>query len=97
MIKIFGSSIYVKTDVNDSKVIGNFPDVEPFEPYLQLSVKSQWDWDSKGYFLVFDGGFTYYVALASKENNDTYHFHKNLKKEEITEEYQEAINKFLKR
>jgi len=95
MIKIFGSSYYVKTDVSDSKVIGNFPDVEPFEPYLQLEVKSQWDWNSNNCFLVFGGGFSYYVNLEAKENNSTYHFHKRLKKEDITDEYQEVLNKFL--
>ena len=97
MIKIFGNTQYVRTDVSDSKVIGNFPDVEPFEPYLQLDVKSRWDFNSDNFFLVFDGEFTYYVVLASKENNETYHFYKKLKEEEITEEYKEAIEIFLKK
>lgn len=95
MIKIFGSR-YVLTDVSNSKVIGNFADVEPFEPYLQLVVKSQWDWNNNGFFLVFDGEFTYYVVLASKENNEVYHTYKKLRAEEITEEYKEVIDKFLK-
>jgi transposase len=95
MIKIFDSTRYVKTDVSDSKVIGNFPDVEPFELYLQLNVKSQWDFNINNFFLVFDGEFTYYVILASKKDNETYHTYKKLRKEDVTEEYEKAISKFL--
>ena len=97
MIKIFGSTQYPKTDVSESKVIGNYPDIEPFEPYLQLEVKSQWDWNTDGSYLVFDGEFSYYVYLRSKENNTTYHFSKRLKEDDITQEYKEVIDSYLKK
>jgi len=97
MIKIFGSTQYPKTDVSESKVIGNFPDIEPFEPYLQLEVKSWWDWNYENYAFVFDGKFFYYINLRSKENNATYHFNKRLRESDITEEYREVINNYLKR
>lgn len=95
MIKVFGSTQFVKTDVSDSGLIGNTPDVEPFELYLQLDIKSQWDWNPYGFHLVFDSGFTYYVTLQSKEDNMTYHFSKLLKKEDLTEEYEKAISEFF--
>ena len=97
MIKIFGSTQYPKTDVSESKLIGNYPDIEPFEPYLQLEVKSQWDWNTDGSYLVFDGEFCYYVYLRSKENNTTYHFNRRLREDDITEEYREVIDSYLKK
>lgn len=97
MIKIFGSTQYPRTDVSESKLIGNRPDIEPFELYLQSEVKSQWDWNTDGSFLIFDDGFSLYVYLRSKENNTTYHFSKRLREEDITEEYKEAINNYLKK
>ena len=95
MIKVFGSTQFVKTDNSDSRLAIGLPDVEPFEPYLQLDVKSQWDWNPYDFHLVFDSGFTYYVTLASKENNNTYHFSKRLKKEDLTEEFEKAISEFF--
>ena len=94
-MKIFGSTQYVKTEGDYNGLFISKADVEPFEPYLQLEVKSQWDWNPNKFFLVFDGGFTYYVVLKSKENNSTYHLHKKLKEEEITEEYRQLISNYL--
>ncbi len=90
MIKIFGTTQYVKTD-------GVYKDVDSFEPYLQFETKSQWDFNPNKFYLIYNGGFTYYIILKSKENNDTYHFHKFLKEEDITDEYKELINTYLKR
>jgi hypothetical protein len=94
-MKIFGSTQHIKTDVSDSKLIGNFPDVEPFEPYLQLEVKNQWDFNPNGFYLVFAREFSYYVRLSAKENNSTYHFSKLLKPEEVTEEYEQLIKDYI--
>lgn len=95
MIKVFGGTQVVKTDVSDSGLIGNTPDVEPFELFLELRVKSQWDWNPHGFHLVFDSGFAYYVCLTSKEDNLTTHFSKLLKKEDLTEEFEKAISEFF--
>jgi len=94
-MKIFGSTQYVKTDVSGSSVIGNYPDVEPFEPFLQLEVKSRWDFNPDNFYLVFDERFAYYVRLSLKENNNTYHFSKLLKEEEMIEEYINLVKDYL--
>ena len=95
MIKVFGSTQFVKTNNSDSGLAIGLPDVEPFESYLQLNVKSQWDWNPYGFHLVFDSGFTYYITLHSKEDNMTYYFSKRLNKEDLTEEYEKAISEFF--
>lgn len=91
-IKIFGSTRYVK--VGD-----NFPhtDVLPFEPYLQLEVKSMWDWNSNNFHLEFDGEFSYYVKLYAKGSDTTYHFSKTLKTEELTDEHKQLIEEYFGR
>jgi len=95
-MKIFGSTRYVKTDVSESKLIGNYPDVKPYEKYLQLSVKNMWDCNPDNFYLVFNNDFSYYITLCAKEDNSKYSFHKYLKEEDITEEYKELINSYLK-
>lgn len=91
-MKIFGTTRYVR--VGD-----NYPytDVQPFEPYLQLEVKNMWDWNPQGFHLEYDGEFTYYVKLYSKENDNTYHFSKYLKTEELTEEHKQLIKEYFGR
>lgn len=95
-MKIFGSTKYVRTEP-DSSLIGWYCDVEPLEPYLQLYVKSQWDWNPDNFYLVFDGEFSYYVRLSAKEDNSTYNFSKLLKEEDITDEHKELIKNYLNR
>lgn len=90
MMKIFGTTQYVKTE-------GLYKDVDPFDLYLQLEVKSQFDFNPNGFYLINNGDFTYYVKLTSKENDSTYYFNKYLKEEDITDEYKELISNYLKR
>lgn len=86
---IFGSTRHIKVE-------GEYKDVEPNEKYLQLDVKSQWDFNTENKFLAYRGGFTYYIILASKSDNNTYSFYKRLDKEDITDEYSVLIDHFLK-
>lgn len=95
-MKVFGSTQYVKIDGYYNGLFTSKADVEPFELYLQLEVKSQWDWNPNKFFLVFNGGFAYYVNLESKETNSEYHSHKKLTEEEMTEEYKQLVNDYLK-
>ena len=88
-MRIFGTTQYIKTE-------GLYKDIDPFDRYLQLEVKSQWDFNPNSFYLVYNGDFTYYVILRSKENDSTYYFNKYLKKEDITDEYTELINNYLK-
>lgn len=94
-MKIFGSTQYVKVEPDGNSIV-NYIDVKPLEPYLQLEVKSQWDWNPNKFFLVFSGGFSYYVSLASKKTNSDYHSYKKLTEEEMTEEYKQLVNDYLK-
>ena len=95
-MKIFGSTQYVKVDVSESKLIGNFADVAPYEEYLQLKVKNQWDFNPDKYHLVYSKDFTYYIILCSKKENDYYHSHRYLKTEDLTEEHTTLIENYFK-
>lgn len=94
-MRIFGSTQYIRTDVSDSSLLGNYPDVEPFEEYLQLSVKSQWDFNSRKYHLIYKD-YTYFISLCAKKDNNTYHKHQYLKTEDLTKEYKELIESYFK-
>lgn len=94
-MKIFGSTQYVKVDISESALIGNFPDVEPFEEYLQLSVKNQWDFNPDNYYLIYNKDFTYYISLCAKENNSKYSKHKYLKESDLTEEHKQLIEQYF--
>lgn len=87
-MKIFGSTQYVHVE-------GQFKMAQKEEVFLQFVVKSQWDWNDKGYFLVRDGEFTYYIVFAAKSTNDKYSLYKYAKEEDITEEHRELINNYI--
>lgn len=94
-MKIFGSTQYVKVEPDGNSIV-SYIDVKPLELYLQLEVKSQWDWNPNRFFLVFYDKFSYYVILESKETNSTYHSYKKLTEDEMTEEYKQLVNDYLK-
>jgi len=92
-MKIFGSSQYVRVEsYNFDGVIKVNPDVQPLEEYLQLEVKSMWDFSSD-YYTIYDGEFTYFIYLRSKSSDNKYHSSKRLTLQDITEEYKEIIIK----
>lgn len=95
-MKIFGSTRYVRTDISDSKLIGNYADVEPFEEFLQFNVKSQWDSNPDNFYLYRNGDISYYLVLAAKKDNNTYSSHKYLREEDITEDMKILIENYFK-
>lgn len=87
-MKIFGSTRYVK-------VQGEYKDVNPNEKFLQLDVKSQWDWNLDKKFLAYKGDFCYYVVLAAKDTDSSYTLHKRLTDKEMTKDYLNLVNDYL--
>jgi len=96
-MKIFDATAYVRCESYQFGGIITMPaDVEPLEEYLQLQVKSMWDYNPNGYYIINSGGFSYYVTIRSKKNNSENLLCTKLKPLDITDEHIQLIKTILK-